>query len=136
MYIQDFIIFNDYCLLMCIVPLLVSVATLIQFVYFVLLIRIRLQLLAHLLANHKLLVVHHFHIQFHARLAAVAEEQDVQKKLDLRLIQKLYGTLYKALQMLNSVFGIQLVVMITAQFITLTTLSYFICMQVIRWVME
>lgn len=125
MYIQDFIIFNDYCLLMCIVPLLVSVATLIQFIYFVLLIRIRLQLLSDLLADHKLLFVQHLNIKFHA-------EDNADKKLDLRIIQKLYGTLFNAVQLLNSVFGIQLVVMLTAQFITLTTLSYFICMQGIR----
>lgn len=126
MYIQDFVIFNDNCLFMCIVPWFVSAATLVQFVYFVILIRLRLQLIGELLADNRRPVV--FHVGQVVNVTVAAKSQ----KLELRVIQTLYGKLHKALDLLNSVFGVQLVVMLTILFITLTTLSYYICMQVIR----
>lgn len=130
MYIQDFITFNDYCLLMCIVPLFVSMGTLIQFVYFVWLIRTRLQLLADLLKGQRMPAIGRCLISKFNCWHQDMEEG--RKKLDTRAIQALYLKLHAATEALNSVFGVQIVVLLTALFITLTTLSYFTCMQVIR----
>lgn len=141
MYIQDFITFNDYCLLLCIVPLLITIATLIQFCYFVSLIRSRLQLLADLLKGHRMPQQHRFIAKFNYRRNVVLVEQkqqqqeveEAKKKLDIRVIQSLYEKLHEATEILNSFFGLQLVVLVTMLFITLTTLSYYMCMQIIRW---
>lgn len=131
MYIQDFITFNDFCLLMCIVPLLISMATLVQFSYFVTLIRSRLQLLGDLLKGVRQ-QQQCLWMNFNYPIAGVEEGGGVNKKLDMRVIEELYGKLNAALRLLGSVFGIQLMVMLTTLFITLTTLSYYICIQGIR----
>lgn len=133
MYIQDFITFNDFCLIMCIVPLLISMATLVQFSYFVTLIRNRLQLLGDLLKGAR----QQQQCLWKNVNYPVAEVEDggrgvVSKKLDMRVIEELYGKLNAAFRLLGSVFGIQLMVMLTTLFITLTTLSYYLCIQGIR----
>lgn len=134
MYIQDFIIFNDYCLLMCLVPLLVAAATLIQFAYYVTLIQKRLHILANLLKGHKCpLMAIKFNYPRPGDVEATGEET-MGKKLDIGATKWLYMKLQEATEILNSAFGIQLLVLLTTCFITLTTLSYYIVMQVIRWV--
>lgn len=136
MYIQDFVTFYDFCLLICIVPLLIAMATLVQFAHFVSLIRSRLQLLADLLKGHKspALEQQWWSIKFNYHARTAAEDEDGRsKKLDMRVIEELYAKLHLALRLLDSVFGIQLIVMLTTMFITLTTLSYFTCMQAIRY---
>lgn len=133
MYIQDFITYNENCLFMCTVPLFIATATLIQFAYFVTLIRGRLQLIGELLKGNRMPSAGYY---LPAKFNYRRQNDGDGKKLDIKTIEMLFEKLYAATEILESVFGLQLVVLLTTLFITLTTLSYFTCIQVIRYYMS
>lgn len=131
MYLQDVTIFSNNCLLMCVIPLFVSTATLLNFAYCAKLISMRLQLLAGLLKEHKKPPKQTLFVKVVPRPNVDMEQ--CEDLLDIRLIQLLYEKLHHGSEILNAAFGVQLTCLLTVLFVGVTTISYFICMEAIRY---
>ncbi|XP_055680818.1 uncharacterized protein LOC129788623 [Lutzomyia longipalpis] len=152
MYITGIGVYNNYCMSMCLIPLIVANADQILFINLIYLIKERLALGSKFfqerirltkqrkkdqdkLNGQLLKTINIFYYFEHEMETAAAKVKMVQGKYSRGNIQTLslgYSRLHEATQLINTAYGIPNVCSIFIRFVTLTTLAYSSCMRLLK----
>ncbi|GAB0099338.1 Gustatory receptor [Sergentomyia squamirostris] len=149
MYISGIGIFNNYCMSMCLIPLIVATADQILFINLVYLIKERLAIISgflttkqrrvikvkegHKINGHLLKTVHMlYHFEHEVENLKVKMVQSKNTRVYIKTASVGYSRLYEASNLLNCAYGIPNAYTIFIRFVSLTTLAYSSCMRVLR----
>lgn len=124
MFISDTPLFSENCLIMCYVPMYISMMTELQFISYLQLLKDRF------IAINKLITMNRNELKEIDIEQIMKAETTICKILQL---EKLYSILQQSSVLLSKAFGLQNIVMITYQFFTLTTLMYDCCIKLVRY---
>ncbi|XP_053673562.1 putative gustatory receptor 2a [Anopheles nili] len=109
--------FSSNCLLLCIVPQTLCVVSEVQFVAYTMLIGDRLQL------------INRWLVRLQPSLAC----GNANTHASLRHVVRIHRELTNAIRLLDRCFGLQNVILVLYQFVTLVELGYNICMMIVRY---
>lgn len=151
MYISGVIAYNNYCMSMCLIPLIVTSADQILFINMIYLVKQRLAIVnkflqqrtylkklpkiqeSHKINGHLLNTVNLlYNIEHDVESLKVKMVQSRHSKGDIGILSVGYSRLHKAVLLLNSAYGIPNVCTVFIRFVTLTTLSYSSCMRLLK----
>ncbi|XP_059617730.1 putative gustatory receptor 2a [Phlebotomus argentipes] len=151
MYISGIGVYNNYCMTMCLIPLIVANADQIFFINLVYLVKERLAIItkylqqgthlkkvpkiaeAHKIKGHVLKTVNMlYHFEHEAESIKVKMVQSRNAKGYIKTLSLGYSRLYEATILLNDAYGIPNVCTVFIRFVALTTLAYSSCIRLLN----